>query len=217
MLEYEKIQQTDIRTPAIMAFADSLLAAQGVSPQGLSAEDKAMALFREQAAGQLVRMTAARNKALSDYMQSTHGAAAPAFRVQAMDSAAMLTYAGRDRYTIAIEVDGETVEVATEDGAPAARADPAIAMRLTDRSGLIPVIEIPVPNLSESQEPGAEEKPYALVNMYASRNGFGPFESRNIQVFAGTTTFQDIKLIPLSQLPQGKEDSMNVDTPPQNL
>lgn len=120
MLEYEKIQQTDIRTPAIMAFADSLLAAQGVSPQGLSAEDKAMALFREQAAGQLVRMTAARNKALSDYMQSTHGAAAPAFRVQAMDSAAMLTYAGRDRYTIAIEVDGETVEVATEDGAPVA-------------------------------------------------------------------------------------------------
>ena len=120
MLEYEKIQQTDIRTPAIMAFADSLLAAQGVSPQGLSAEDKAMALFREQATGQLVRMTAARNKALIDYMQSTHGAAAPAFRVQAMDSAAMLTYAGRDRYTIAIEVDGETVEVATEDGAPVA-------------------------------------------------------------------------------------------------
>lgn len=95
--------------------------------------------------------------------------------------------------------------------------DTAIAMRLTDRSGLISVIEIPVPNLSESQEPGAEEKPYALVNMYAFRNGFGPFESRNIQVFAGTTTFQDIKLIPLSQLPQGKEDSMNVDTPPQNL
>ena len=95
--------------------------------------------------------------------------------------------------------------------------DTAIAMRVTDRSGLISVIEIPVPNLSESQEPGAEEKPYALVNMYAYRNGFGPFESRNIQVFAGTTTFQDIKLIPLSQLPRGEEDSMNVDTPPQNL
>lgn len=95
--------------------------------------------------------------------------------------------------------------------------DTAIAMRVTDRSGLISVIEIPVPNLSESQEPGAEERPYALVNMYAFRNGFGPFESRNIQVFAGTTTFQDIKLIPLSQLPQGEEDSMNVDTPPQNL
>ena len=95
--------------------------------------------------------------------------------------------------------------------------DTAIAMRMTDRSGLIPVIEIPVPALSESQQPGADEQPFALVNMYAYRNGFGPFESRNIQVFAGTTTFQNIMLIPLSQLPTGTEDSMNVVAPPQNL
>lgn len=95
--------------------------------------------------------------------------------------------------------------------------DTAIAMRVTDRSGLISAIQIPVPNLSESQEPGAEAKPYALVNLYAHRHGFGPFEARNIQVFAQTTTFQDIQLIPLSQLPRGGEDSMNVDTPPQNL
>ena len=93
----------------------------------------------------------------------------------------------------------------------------AIAIRTTDRSGLIPVIQIPVPDLSESQEPGSEERPYAQVNMFAYRNGFGPFESRNIQVFADTTTFQNIMLIPLSQLPNGTEDSMNVVTPPQNL
>ena len=93
----------------------------------------------------------------------------------------------------------------------------AIAMRVTDRSGLIAPIEIPVPDLSESQEPGSPQQPYALINMYAHRNGFGPFESRNIQVFAGTTTFQNIMLIPLSQLPNGAEDSMNVTTPPQNL
>ena len=69
-----------------MAFADSLLAQRGISPQGLSADDKALALYREKAAGQLARMMAARNKALTDYMQSTHGATAPAFRVQTMDS-----------------------------------------------------------------------------------------------------------------------------------
>ena len=115
MLEYEKIQQTDIRTPAIMAFADSLLAQRGISPQGLSADDKALALYREKAAGQLARMMAARNKALTDYMQSTHGATAPAFRVQTMDSLALPNYTGRDRYTIALEVDGETVEVEAED------------------------------------------------------------------------------------------------------
>lgn len=117
MLEYEKIQQTDIRTPAIMAFADSLLARQGISPQGLSADAKALTLYREKAAAQLTRMMAARNKALTEYMQSTHGATAPAFRVQTMDSLALPNYAGRDRYTIALEVDGETVEVEADDEA----------------------------------------------------------------------------------------------------
>lgn len=123
MLEYEKIQQTDIRTPAIMAFADSLLAQRGISPQGLSSDDKALALYREKAAGQLARMMAARNKALTDYMQSTHGATAPAFRVQTMDSLALPNYAGRDRYTIALEVDGETVEVEADDGNAGAGTD----------------------------------------------------------------------------------------------
>ncbi|MFQ7502123.1 MAG: hypothetical protein ACLRMJ_01440 [Alistipes finegoldii] len=87
----------------------------GISPQGLSADDKALALYREKAAGQLARMMAARNKALAEYMQSTHGATAPAFRVQTMDSLALPNYTGRDRYTIALEVDGETVEVEAED------------------------------------------------------------------------------------------------------
>lgn len=123
MLEYEKIQQTDIRTPAIMAFADSLLTRQGISPQGLSADDKALALYREKAAGQLARMMAARNKALAEYMQSTHGATAPAFRVQTMDSLALPNYTGRDRYTIALEVDGETVEVEAEDDNAGAGAE----------------------------------------------------------------------------------------------
>lgn len=93
----------------------------------------------------------------------------------------------------------------------------AIAMRTTDRSGLIPVIQIPVPDLSKSREPGADERPYAQVNMFAYLGGFGPFESKNIQVFADTTTFQNIMLVPLSQLPKGTEDSLNVVTPPQNL
>ena len=34
---------------------------------------------------------------------------------------------------------------------------------------------------------------------------------------ADTITFQDLKMIPLSQLPLGQEDSMDVVTPPQNL
>lgn len=105
---------------------------------------------------------------------------------------------------------GVTVVVTASDGT-------AIAMRTTDRSGLIPVIQIPVPDWSESREPGADECPYAQVNMFAYLGGFGPFESKNIQVFADTTTFQNIMLVPLSQLPRGTENSLNVVTPPQNL
>lgn len=93
----------------------------------------------------------------------------------------------------------------------------AIALRLTNRSGLIDPIEIPVPPLSDSQRPGAEEMPYTQVNLYAYRDGFGPFESRNVQVFADNTTIQDVVLIPLSQLPGDEEESLNTSTPPQNL
>ncbi|WP_295936484.1 DUF748 domain-containing protein [uncultured Alistipes sp.] len=125
MLEYEKIQQMDIRTPALMAFADSLLRAKGIAPQKLSPDTKAMTLYREKAAGQLSRMMASRDRAIAEYMQSTHEATAPVFLVQSMDSATLLSYAGKDRYTIGIEVNGETVEVETEDnnGLPVVQAD----------------------------------------------------------------------------------------------
>ena len=111
MLEYEKLQQTDIRTPAVEAFADSLLTAQGHPVQGLSPDAKALALYRGQALGQLRRMMASRDKALAEYMFSTHGIQPPAFRLQPMDSLALAAYTGRNRYTIALGVDGETLEI----------------------------------------------------------------------------------------------------------
>lgn len=114
MLEYEKLQQIDIRTPAVAAFADSLLSAQGRSPQGMSPDTKALALYREQALGLLRRMMAARDKALAEYMFTTHGVQPPSFRLQPLDSLALAAYTGRDRYTIALGVDGETIEIGEE-------------------------------------------------------------------------------------------------------
>jgi len=128
MLEYEKLQQIDIRTPAVGAFADSLLTLRGISPQGMSPNAKALALYREDALGLLRRMMAMRDKALGEYMLSTHGVQAPAFRLQPMDSTALTAYAGRDRYTLALGLDGETVEIGgdTADGdAPADADEPA--------------------------------------------------------------------------------------------
>ena len=90
-------------------------------------------------------------------------------------------------------------------------------MRLTDRNGLITPIEIPVPDKTESQSPDPGEKPFTNVNLYAHLRGYEQVESENLQVFADTTTFQNLEMIPLSELP-GRWDQMVVyDTPPQNL
>lgn len=93
----------------------------------------------------------------------------------------------------------------------------AIAMRLTDQSGLTKPIEIPVPEFTESQEPGAAEKPYTCVNLYAHLNGFEQVVAEDIQIFAGTTTIQDLEMIPLSEYDLGQNDFIYYDTPPQDL
>jgi len=93
----------------------------------------------------------------------------------------------------------------------------AIAMRLTDRSGRIDPIEIPVPDKSESQSPDPGEIPFTAVNLYARHQGYEQIESENLQVFADTTTVMDLEMIPLSELPGQWDQTVVFDTPPQNL
>ena len=93
----------------------------------------------------------------------------------------------------------------------------AIAMALTDRSGRIRPIAIPVPDRSESQAPDPPERPYTVVNLYARKKGYEQVESENLQVFADTTTLQNLEMIPLAELPQNWDQTVIFDTPPQNL
>ncbi len=93
----------------------------------------------------------------------------------------------------------------------------AIAMRTTDRNGRITPVEIPVPDLSESQRPDPPERPYALVNLYAHLKGYEQVQAENIQVFANTVTNQELMMIPLSELPNRWDQIVIYDTPPQNL
>ena len=93
----------------------------------------------------------------------------------------------------------------------------AIAMRLTDRNGLITPIEIPVPDREESLQPDPAERPFATVNLYARKQGYEQVESENLQVFADTTTYQNLEMIPLAELPQNWDQTVIYNTPPQNL
>ena len=102
------------------------------------------------------------------------------------------------------------VTVTSEDGT-------AIALRLTDRSGKIRPIEIPVPDKSESLTPDADGRPFATVNLYGRIAGYEQIENENLQVFADTTTDQNLEFIPLSELPGQWDQTVLYDTPPQNL
>jgi hypothetical protein len=93
----------------------------------------------------------------------------------------------------------------------------AIAMRLTDRNGLITPIEIPVPDREESLQPDPPERPFATVTLYARKQGYEQIESENLQVFADTTTYQNLEMIPLAELPGAWDQTVIYNTPPQNL
>lgn len=93
----------------------------------------------------------------------------------------------------------------------------ALAMRLTDRNGLVEPIALPVPDKSESLFPNPGEVPYTVVNLYAHLNGYEQIEAENLQIFADTTTYQDLEMIPLAEFPERWDQIEIFNTPPQNL
>ena len=109
-----------------------------------------------------------------------------------------------------IPLQGVAVSVTADDGT-------AIAMRLTDRSGRITPIPLPVPDLSASQSPDTGEIPFATVNIHARLQGYEQITAERVQVFADTTTNQDLEMIPLAELPGSWNQTEDFDTPPQNL
>lgn len=109
-----------------------------------------------------------------------------------------------------LPLENVAITVAAADGT-------VIAIRLTNRSGEITPIALPVPDLAESQKPDPGERPYATVNLYAWKQGYESIESENLQVFAGITTALNLEMIPLAEYPDQFDKSEIFQTPPQNL
>lgn len=92
-----------------------------------------------------------------------------------------------------------------------------IAARLTDRSGKIDPIEIPVPDIAAGQSPDTGEIPFTSVNLFARLRGYEQIENEAVQVFPGVTTDQNLEMIPLSELPDAWDRREAFVTPAQNL
>ena len=92
-----------------------------------------------------------------------------------------------------------------------------LAMRLTDISGKIFPIEIPAPELAESQTPDSPEAPFTRVTLNAKRKGYEQITVDDVQVFADTVTLQSLEMIPISELPDRWDKAEIFQTPPQNL
>lgn len=93
----------------------------------------------------------------------------------------------------------------------------AIALLLTDRSGLSDTVAIPVPDMEAGQTPDTGEIPFTAVNVYARLKGYEQIENEGVQIFPDTTTLQNLELIPLSEMP-GEYDRREIFiTTPQNL
>ena len=105
---------------------------------------------------------------------------------------------------------GVAVSITAQDGT-------ALALELTDRSGLTKPIPLPVPDLSESQSPNPESTPFTVVNLHARIKGYEQITAKDIQLFADTTTLQELEMIPLAELPDSWNKAEIFDTPPQNL
>ena len=93
----------------------------------------------------------------------------------------------------------------------------AIAMALTDQNGMVPPIAVTVPDKAESQAPDPSEIPYTTVNLYAHSRGYEQVYAEKLQVFADTTTLQELRMIPLSEYPESYNQNALYITPPQNL
>lgn len=93
----------------------------------------------------------------------------------------------------------------------------AIALRLTDRSGRITPVEIPVPALSAGQSPDTGVIPFTSVNLYARLEGYEQLENEALQVFPDTVTQLQLQMIPLPELPDAWDTVSVFPTPAQNL
>ena len=110
-----------------------------------------------------------------------------------------------------LPVAGATISVVRRD--PQGQMD-LLSVQVSDASGDTVPLVIDTPHLDLSQSPGSSV-PFAVVDIWADRQGFELLVIEDVQIFPGVTSLQELPLIPR---PEGSgRGGESVEIPPQDL
>lgn len=83
-----------------------------------------------------------------------------------------------------------------------------IASGQTDQSGTAPLFSVPVPDISHSQEPAADIRPYSLFDVSVTAEGFFNARSVDVPAFDGITSVQNFSMIPVPALMSSRDETV---------
>ena len=84
----------------------------------------------------------------------------------------------------------------------------------TDENGFTPKIEIEAPDKILTESPGATA-PFTLLDMTLEKEGYFTIELKNVQVFSGETSVQQVQMLPIPE--NGGGGTISYDFTQQNL
>ena len=91
-----------------------------------------------------------------------------------------------------------------------------LSLQRTDESGLTETIPIPTPDLANSLSAGLAQG-WTDVQVAASQPNYDGIVVRDVQIFPGITTIQELLLVPRGGMPTDLGETETITTPDQGL
>lgn len=86
---------------------------------------------------------------------------------------------------------------------------------MSDESGKTPISEIDTPDIEFSESPSPSVRPFATVNVSASKEGFTTVNVQDVQIFPERTTTLYVNMVPVPEY--GKDEGLDIIVKYQNL
>lgn len=113
----------------------------------------------------------------------------------------------------AIPVEDVSISVVAENNG----GNELLGFRSTDASGNIDPIALPAPDRELSEQPFHGQQPFSSYRLQADHPNYKTVVVRDIQLFDGETSLQNIELIPLEETPTPERKVEVFPIVPQNL